>query len=118
MVYLGRAVLDAMFVADPVEDMAEGRVVAASVGELHSVVRENLVNGVWYRFDQVPEELGRGHFAGLLNELDEGEFAGAINGNEEVQLAFPGPQLGDVPSRACRHALPGSGCGSSRAGRP
>ena len=42
------------------------------------------------------EEVGGDADGGALVELSKGELRGAVDGNEEVELALLGPDLGDV----------------------
>lgn len=46
--------------------------------------------------------------------LDDGKLTGPINAHKEIELAFHRLNLGDVRSRACKHALSGSGYGRNR----
>ena len=96
VINLGQSVLDPVLLADAVEDVMEGGAVAASVGELHAVVGENRVDAVGDGFDKIPEELGGSHLAGLLDKADKGELRGPVDGDEQIELAFLRPHLGDV----------------------
>ena len=55
---LGEPVLDAMLMADNVEDMVEGILIALAVGELNTVVGEYGVNLVGYRGEQMTIDVG------------------------------------------------------------
>ena len=66
------------------------------VDELGAVIRQHGVDGVGHRGNEGVQEIG-GDAAGSPGvQLGEGELGGAVDGNEEVELAFLGPHLGDV----------------------
>src|SRR4051812_43988458 len=61
------------------------------------------VRGRWSRmssaghgFEETTEEVGRDPRRGFLVQLDEGELRSAVDGDEQVELALLGPDLGDV----------------------
>ena len=66
MVDLGEPVLDAVLVADAIEDVVKRLFVAGMVGELDAVVRQHGVNGVGHSGNQVAQELSRDPLAGFL----------------------------------------------------
>ena len=51
---------------------------------------------VGHGFEETAEEVGRDPRCGFLVQLDEGELRGAVDGDEQVELALLGPDLGDV----------------------
>lgn len=74
MIDFGEPVLDAVLVANPVEDVVERIFVTRVIGELDAVVRQHRVDGVGNRCDQIAQELGRDHLARLLVEFGVGEL--------------------------------------------
>ena len=96
MVHLGQAVLDPVVFTDPVEDVLKRMGVFLAVGELDAVVRQDGMDPVGDRRDQVAQELGGGHLTGLLLQPRESEFAGPVDGNEQVEFSFVSPELCDV----------------------
>ena len=84
MLDLGQPVLDALFVTDLVEDVVEGVFVMRHVGELDAVVGQHGMDRMRYGRDQIAQELGSDHLAGLSMQLDEGELAGAIDRHEQA----------------------------------
>ena len=79
-----QAVLDAILVADAIEDVVEGVFVMGVIGELDTVVGQHGVDGVGHGCDQVAQELRRNHLATFLVQLDERELAGAVNRHEHT----------------------------------
>ena len=54
----------------------------------------------------------------LIQELRDCKFAGSVNAYKEIELPlhrlnFRDIDMKEAPSRACEHALPGSGSGSA-----
>jgi hypothetical protein len=96
VLYLGEPVLDAMLITHAIEDVFEGVAIADPVGELDAVVCQHDVDGVGNGCDQIAQELGGHHLAGLPMEFRTGELGGTIDGNEQIELAFCGLHLGDV----------------------
>ncbi len=96
MLDLGQPVLDLMFVADPVEDMMEGVFVVRHIGELDPVIRQHGVDGIRHGSDQIAQELGGDHFAGLPVQFNKGELGCPVDCHEEAQLALGGLHLGNV----------------------
>lgn len=101
VLYLGKAVLDAIVAASHVEHVrhvARRRpiCVAGREGELDAVVGENGVDLVRHGLDQSSEEGRCGCPACLPDQLHESKFAGAINGDIEKKLAPGGLHLGNV----------------------
>ncbi len=94
MIDLGGPVLDAVLVADPIEDMVEG--VSGLVGELDAVVGQHRMDGVGNRCDQVARELGRNHLAALRMEFGIGELGHPVDGDGQAQPAFGYLHLGDI----------------------
>ncbi len=77
-------------------DLGDGRAARARVGEVRPVIREHGVDPVGHHRDQAAEEVGRDAPGRPLVQLREGELAGAVDGDEQVELALLGAQLGDV----------------------
>ena len=64
--------------------------------------------------DEVAKEVAGDPARGLLVQLGEGELGGAVDGDEEVELALLGSDLGDVDvEEADRVALEPERCGLS-----
>ena len=61
-----------------------------------SVVGEDGVDRVGDGGDQAAQEVSRGATRHLLMQFDEGELRGSVDGDEEVELALRGSNLGDV----------------------
>jgi hypothetical protein len=54
------------------------------------------MQAIWRRrYQRFEERDGRGAI-GLLMQLHEGEFRGSVNANEQMELAFFGPNFGDI----------------------
>jgi hypothetical protein len=89
---LGEAVLDPVFVTDPIEDVMESGFVVGVISELDApgsspglaVVGQHGVDGIWHGCDQVAQELGGDHLACLCVQLDEGELAGPVDCHEQA----------------------------------
>ncbi len=101
MVGLGEPMLDAVLTADLVEAVdpvtrCPAVAVLWQVGELDAVIGQDGVQRVWHCLEQRFEERDRGRPICLVVELGEGELGGAVDSDKEVQLAFPGSDLGDV----------------------
>ena len=117
MVGLCQPMLDAICLADhvePHEPRDDGVLIARLLCELDTVVGEDRVDAVGHSFEEQFRELPCGLSVRPLDQLRYGELARSVNGDEERQLALGCPELGDVPSRACKHGLPGSECGRTR----
>ena len=52
--------------------------------------------GIRHGSDQIPQELGGDHLAGLPVQFDKGELAGPVDCHEEAQLALGGLHLGNI----------------------
>ena len=61
-----------------------------------SVVGEDGVDLVGDGGDQAAQEVSRGATRHLLMQFDEGELRGSVDGDEEIELALGGSNLGDV----------------------
>src|ERR1700676_1350841 len=101
VVGFSQAVLDAVSLADLVEAVdtitsGPAIAVARKVSELDAVISENGVKPVGHGCNQGFQEAHRDRSIGLFVQLDERKFSGAVDGNEEVELAFLGADLGDV----------------------
>lgn len=96
MLHLGQAMLDAVIVADPVEDVLEGISITSPVGELNAIIGQDGMNGVGHGRDQIAQELGGIHFAGFGIELSECELGCSVNCNKEIELAPGRLHLGNI----------------------
>jgi hypothetical protein len=101
MIWLGEPVFDATAATHAVEGMSAeacrwSLAVLRQVGELDAVVGEHSVDAVRHGFDERLEEGGSGPHVRLLNDLDHRELGGAVDGDEQGELAFGGPHLGQV----------------------
>ena len=93
--------LDAVLAADLLEAAntpANGLAVtvARQVGELDTVIGEDVILVIGHALDQRPKEPDGGWSIGLLVKLGEHELRGAVDPEIEVQLAFFGTDPGDV----------------------
>jgi len=77
-------------------DLRGGRAAIAGRGEMHSVAGEYSVDLVGQGLDQCFEKISRNPLRGFLLHRDEGELRASVDGDEEVQLALPGANLGDI----------------------
>lgn len=107
---LGRAVVDvvtrtgkfegmgseALALGDGFLDQWDGRSAATRCGELDAVVGEHRVDFVGDSGDQAQQEVFGGRCRRRLMQFDEGELRRSIDGDEHVQLALFGSNLGDV----------------------
>ena len=99
MVWLGQPMVDTIGFADEIKPhLAEGHAVPVSrlLCELDAVVRKNGVDFVGYGIKEMFEEFPRCFAVGFLNELRNRELAGSVNGDKEIELAFFGPNFGDI----------------------
>lgn len=83
----GEPVLNAVLVADAIEDVVEGIFVAGVVSELDAVVGQHCMDGVGDRRD---------HLARFLGAFDVGELRHTVDGYERTQLTFGCLHLGDI----------------------
>ena len=96
VLHLGQTMLDAVLVADAIEDVVEGVDVAGAVGELDAIVGQNGLDGIGDRRHQIAQELSGLHLTGCGMELGEGEFGGAVDGHEEGEFALGRLHAGDI----------------------
>lgn len=101
MVWLGQPMFDAVLAANLVEAVhpiarRPAVAVARQVCELDPVVGENRVQAIGRRGDQRFEESDSRAAIGLLMQLHESEFRGPVYADEQMELAFFGPDFGDV----------------------
>jgi hypothetical protein len=73
---------------------AEARI--AGRGEVGSIVGEDGVDLVRNGGDQAAQEVPRGAARHLLVHLDKGEFRRSVDGDDEIEPALSGSDLGDV----------------------
>ncbi len=96
MFHLGQPMLDAVFVAGPIEDVTKVVDVAGAVGELNSVVFQYGMDCIRNGFDQIAQELGCGHLACLCVQFDVGKLGRPVDGDKEVELALGGLNLSNI----------------------
>ena len=77
-------------------DVGRSRARIAWRGEVGSVVGEDGMDLVRDGGDQAAQEVSGGAARHLLVQLDEGELRRSVDGDEEVELALRGSNLGDV----------------------
>jgi hypothetical protein len=84
MLYLREAMLDAVVIADPVEDVLEGISITGPISELNAIIGQDGMNGVGHGRDQIAQELGHevviggyattnGDFRSLLVGVNRGD---------------------------------------------
>lgn len=66
--------LNAILVADAIEDMAEIMDIARAIGELDAVVRQHGMDCIGDSLNQIAQELGRRHLACVLEQFDIGKL--------------------------------------------
>lgn len=91
-----QSMINAVLRTDTVKNMNAGKFVTSLVGELNAVVRQDCVDRIRQRLDQIAQERRRRHFSGFLHQLDKGELRCPVNGDKQVQLALLGAHFGDV----------------------
>ena len=101
VIWLGQTMFDAIFTTDAIEHVdavLRGRAIAVlgHVAELNAVVGQHGVDFVGNSSDDVLKEGGSDLSVSLLVEFDDREFAHAIYGDEHIELAVAGSDLGDV----------------------
>ena len=102
VIRLGELVLDAVLIADAIEnvgaEISPGRPVAVlwQIGERHAVVGQHGVDCIRECVDRAAQEIGAVHLAGGVAELDVGELRDPVDGEEHVELALGQAQLADV----------------------
>jgi hypothetical protein len=77
-------------------DFRHSRTTSAGRGELDAIVGQHRVDPVRHGLDQMAQEVAGDARDRLLVQFDEGELAGAVDGDEEVEFALLGADLGDV----------------------
>ena len=77
-------------------DVRHSRARIAWRGEVGSVVGEDGMDLVRDGGDQAAQEVPRGAARHLLVHLDKGEFGRSVDGDEQVEFALRGSNLGDV----------------------
>jgi hypothetical protein len=96
MVGFGEPMVDAMLMADAIEDIVEGVLIALPVGTLEIVIGQHGVDLVWHGGDQVVQELCGYHLVGFGMQLGIGKLAGTVDGDNQMELAFFRAYLCDV----------------------
>src|ERR1700722_3827033 len=101
MVGFGEAILDAVTATDPVERMAAEQgggalAVLGQVGKLDAIIGEHGMDPVRDRLDQGIKKSRSGRHVGALDEAGKGELGSADDGNEKIELALGGAQLGEI----------------------
>ncbi len=117
MIDPGEPVLDAVLVADPIEDVVERVFVTDMVGELDAVVCQHRMDGVGNRRNEIAQEPGCDHLACLLMEFGIGELGRPVDPDEQAQLAlrlFLPESWTSEPARLKRRAFPKPACTRSQ----
>ena len=97
MVGFGQAVLDAVLVADTVEDVAREVPAGGGIGrERDAVVGQHGVDAVREGLDDLAQESGAVQLGVGVEEGDVGELGHPVDGQEHKQLAFGQAQLAGV----------------------
>ena len=97
---LGKAVFDAVLVADAGEDVPLGIHLVGHIAKLGAVVGQDFMHLVRGSGQDPAQEISRQHFGGAGLQLGKGQLAGAVNGHEEIDAAFFGVHLGKVHGQA------------------
>jgi hypothetical protein len=79
-----------------VPDLGRAPGFAARIGEVGAVVGQHGVDPVGHGLDEDIQEVGGEPRSGFGMQLGEGELGGSVDGDEEVEPAFGGLDLGDV----------------------
>ena len=100
-VVLGAGIFEGMrseglLVGDHLSDFHRRPGVASGIGEVGSVVGKNRVELVRDGLDQPAQEIRGVAARDCLAELDKDELRGPVDGDEEIELAFGGSDLGDI----------------------
>ena len=88
MVGLGEAMVEAICLADAIEEMVERVLIALPVGELDAVIGEHGVALRGYGGDQVAQQLSGNHLARCFMPLGRGELADAVDRDAQVERTF------------------------------
>ena len=101
MVGFCEPVFDSMNEAEPVEGVPTeacrwSLAVLRQIGELDAVVGEHGMDAIRNGLDECFKERCCGSHIRLFDEFDHRELRGAVDGHEQVELAFGGPDLGQV----------------------
>src|SRR5450756_1834321 len=101
MVRFGQPVFDSMNETEPVERMSAetcgwSLTVLRQVCELDTVIGEHGMDVIRNGLEECFEERCCGSHICLFDEFDHSELRGAVDGNEQVELAFRSPHLGQV----------------------
>lgn len=99
VVWLGQTILNAIWVANHVEPHGPrigGVPVARLLAELNAIVRQYLMDFVWYRFQHDLQKLPSCLAVGFVDQLCDGKLAGSVNCHKEIQLALAGTKLRDI----------------------
>lgn len=82
MVHPGQPVLDAVLIADAIEDVLAVPDVFLTRGELYAIVGQDDVDAIRHCRRQISQKLRCLHLSGTFNQTNEGELAGAIDRHE------------------------------------
>lgn len=96
MLNFGEAMFNVMLIAGATKNVIASVPIAGTVRKLDAVIGQYRMEGVWHCLDQIAQELGRNHLAGLGMELGKSELGGSVNGHKQIQLAFGCLHLGNV----------------------
>ena len=93
---LGEAMFNAMLSADTAKNVIASISIASTVRELDTVIGQYRMQGIWHCLDQIAQELGSNHLAGLGMEFGKRELGGSVNGHKQIELALGCLHLGNV----------------------
>ena|SRR5215203_1221407 len=85
--------------------MPEGILLMRLVGELNAVVGEDGVNLVRNGGNHMAQELSRDSACHLFMEFGKGKLGSAVDGNEQVEFALFGANLGNVDVKVANRVL-------------
>jgi hypothetical protein len=88
MTRFGEPVVDAILLADAIEDVREGIPIALLIGELDTVIGQHRVDLVGHGGDPVTQELCGYCLVGVRRQLGIGKLADTIDGDKQIELAF------------------------------
>ena len=93
---LGEAMFNAMLSADTAKNVIASISIASTVRELDTVIGQYRMQGIWHCLDQIAQELGSNHLAGLGMEFGKRELGGSVNRHKQIELALGCLHLGNV----------------------
>ena len=91
-----QSMINIVFCTDPIKDVNACIFVTGMIGELDTVVRQDYVDCIRNRFDQIAQKRRRCHFSCLLHQLDKSKLRCAVNGDKQIQLALLCADLSNI----------------------